>query len=170
EIGESKENDLPDDWSEKSEHWQSKAEQRYFDDLADIAHGSSSVAAQLWLHSLCSLEQEDKKESTDADFSKEEQQAANSTLVKQPRRPNLPSLSQDDRYLLFSLCLHGKISLSALAISLGENEIKIQAQLQYLRRSGVIEYDENLFWLNPAYYLQITKDLDKNKFPVGENS
>lgn len=161
--------DRSEEQSETSENWTCKAERQYFERLVEISDGISSVAARLWLHSLYLTEPEEAEESLDGDRAEPRGQMWEAIGQKRPDLPDLPALSQDDRYLLFSLCLHGSMALSDLALSLGEKENKIKSQVQLLRRRRIIELDKGLFRLNPAYYLQLRKDLDDNKFPLGEN-
>ena len=158
--------DNRDDRNDKSEievdneeNWTSKSEQRYYSHLANISLGMSSVAAKLWVKSLCVLESDE--ESTNSDT------ASKSFILQKAVLPELPTLTKDDRYLLYSTSLHGNMSLSELALSLGEPESTVRAQVQFLWRSGVIECKQGTISLNPIYYPRVRTNLDNNQFLVG---
>lgn len=146
-----------------------KEEKRYFEHLTSISRGLSAVAAQYWLNSLRLPSSENDDEPAATESGEEKQPISTVTVVKQSERPNLPTLSKDERYLLFSLGLHDSLTLGDLALSLGEQPYIVQAQVQTLQRHGVIESDQGLLRINPTYYVQIQKDLNENKFLVGEN-
>lgn len=82
--------------------------------------------------------------------------------------PSLPILTTGDRYLLYSILLHGQISVTHLATSLGERESHIQAQAQVLLRAGLINRQQDQIKIDPSYYLSIRADLERNNFLVGE--
>lgn len=131
--------------------------QEHFDYLSYIAQGLSSAAAQLWLKSLsmANIENIDTQE-----------KETENILVEydKVKSLDLPELSGNDRYLLFSLLLHKEINLSHLALSLGEPESRIQFQIQKLLRMGVIQRLNNLLSIHPAYYPKLHKHLKKYNF------
>ncbi|GAB4238784.1 MAG: hypothetical protein Kow00121_65620 [Elainellaceae cyanobacterium] len=142
------------------EVWASNAEERYFDHLADISLGLSQVAAQLWLHSLGYVEESEPEE-----LPTEENKPI---TLKQATLPDLPTLSKDDRYLLFSLGLHGGMRLADLALSLGDAESLVRTQVQALWRSGVILRQQDLWQLNPYHYPRLRRELNNNQVLVGD--
>lgn len=179
----------PDESSDEFEAWSSKDEKRYFDSLASTTSGLSSVAAHLWLRSL-RLPSQDSDESDDSDESNshdsnksnsdttqtDSSQTQNGSDSSKPvvRRkkaslPNLPKLTADDRYLLFSLLLHGGMNLSHLSLSLGDDDGKVRARMQMLQRAGVIERSHQLLEVNPAFYPSLRADLSQNNFLVGDD-
>ena len=145
--------------ADNEENWTSQSEQRYYNHLADISLGMSRVAARLWLKSLCVLELEE--ESTNSDT------ASKSFILQRVTLPELPTLTKDDRFLLYSMSLHGNMTLSELALSLGERESNVRAQIQLLWRSGVIERQQESIELNPSYYPRVRTNLENNQFLLG---
>ncbi|MGD1805111.1 hypothetical protein ACP6PL_06675 [Dapis sp. BLCC M126] len=131
--------------------------QENFDYLSYISQGLSSVAAQLWLQSL-SL----------ANLENINTQAEDTETIlveyKKVKSLDLPELTADDRYLLFSMLLHKEINLSDLALSLGESESIIQFQIENLLRMGIIQRLNNLFSVHPAHYLKLCRYLKKYNF------
>ena len=128
-----------------------------FDYLSSLSQGLSSVAAQLWLQSLslANLEnintQAEDKETILVEY-------------KKVKFLDLPELTADDRYLLFSILLHKEINLSHLALSLGEPENIIQFQIEKLLRVGIIQRLNNLFSVHPAHYIKLCRYLKKYNF------
>lgn len=128
-----------------------------FDSLSSIAQGLSSVAAQLWLQSLslANLEnintQAEDKETILVEY-------------KKVKSLDLPELTADNRYLLFSILLHKEINLSHLALSLGEPESIIQFQIEKLLRIGIIQGLNNLLSVHPAHYIKLCRYLKKYNF------
>ena len=156
------ERDSPTDKSElngdNEDNWTSKSERRYYSHLANISLGLSSIAARLWVESLWVLESE--AESINSDI------ASKSFILQKATLPELPTLSKEDRYLLYSLNLHGHMTLSELALSLAERESIVQRQVEILRRSGIIEVKQDRIQLNPTYYPKIRTNLDNNRFLI----
>jgi hypothetical protein len=163
EDNQSDENDLTD---ENEDNWESLSQKSFFQHLATISLGLSHVASRLWLLSLGMEEEETSKEQKQGD--KQANDSAPHIILQKTVLPNLPQLTKDDLYLLFSLGLHGKMTLSELTISLGEEEIKVQNQVQILCNSGVVEHRNKLLTINPAYYPQIQKYLSRNNFFLGD--
>lgn len=144
-------------------NWISLLEKNSFEHLAEISLGLSSVASRLFLLSLGMEEDEDK--SIDSDENKKKK-----TLKLQIQSsPDLPELSKDNRFLLFSLCLHGGLQLPELALSLGESYNKVRNQVQYLSSLGLLENKKGVININPAHYPRLRKDLDDNQFLMGKN-
>ncbi|NEP56966.1 MAG: hypothetical protein F6K31_08055 [Symploca sp. SIO2G7] len=145
---------------ESTKNGQKNQSQSYFERLEDLALGISAVAAQLWLSSLKYLPSET------APIEEENLGKIQPTAVT---LPDLPKLTADDRYLLFSLLLHGQINLPCLALSLGEAESIVQSQVQVLLRSGVIWRRQQLLMVNPAHYPRLRWELTHNNFFIEEN-
>lgn len=150
---------------ENEEGWESSSQQSYFEHLALISLGLSHVASRLWLLSL-GIEKEEEKSNEEVREDKDENDSSPNIVLQKIVLPNLPELTKDDRYLLFSLCLHGQMTLSELAVSLGDQQIKVQNQVQILCNSGVVEHRNKLLTINPAYYSQLKKDLTRNNFLI----
>ena len=134
----------------------------HFDRLADTSRGSLAVAAELWWRSLRLPETEESSEKTE--------NPVNNTVVKldKVKLLELPSdLTAQDRYLLFSLLLHQKMTLQDLALSLGDSESTIQFELQKLVRTGIIKRDRLSFSINPAHYPRLQSYLKHNNFITG---
>ncbi len=131
------------------------AQQRYFRRLTTRSRGISSVATQLFLNSL-------SYEVINPD-SEEEQKKIKG---ENPYLPDLPNLSHNQHYLLFSLLLHGAITLPHLAYSLGDDENLVQHLVQVLSRSGVIKRQGALFKVDPVHYPRLRDDLDGNNFLI----
>ena len=136
----------------------------YFDRLADISKGVATVAVQGFLKSI-------HYEEVDEDEPEDKTTPERQSLVAQiPKLPKLPSMESADRYLLYSLLLHGDLSISALADSLGDSESEVQGRVQLLRREGVIEQRDLLLKINPIYYPKIKQELAANNFIINRQS
>lgn len=146
--------------------WESASQQSYYEHLSKISLGLSQVASRLWLLSLGIEEEQSEDEDSEDLENKDENESSAQIILQKIVLPDLPTLTKDDRYLLFSLCLHGEMTLSELALSLGEEEIQVQNQFQNLCNSGVIEQRNNFFHINPVYYPQLKRDLSDNNFLV----
>ncbi|MGB6169360.1 MAG: hypothetical protein WBF52_17380 [Geitlerinemataceae cyanobacterium] len=159
DVGEdSRESDESKKKDDLSQKWRSSSEQDYFEKLATVSRGVSGVAAELWLLSLSPIEEElEGKKSSCV-----------SSLSKQIKLPDLPSLSQVERHLLYALLLQGQISLSHLAVSLDETESFVRARIGVLRRSGLLRTKNREIHVNPAHFFRLNNDLKNNRFLVGE--
>lgn len=152
---ESDESEKEDGFSEK---WRSSSEQDYFEKLAKVSRGFSSVAAELWLLSLSLIEEElEGKKSIGI-----------SPLSKQIKLPDLPDLTQAERHCLYALLLQGQISLSHLAVSLDETESFVRARVGVLRRSGLLRTQDGKIHVNPLHFFRLNNSLKNNRFLVGE--
>ncbi|GAB4538259.1 MAG: hypothetical protein Tsb0014_27760 [Pleurocapsa sp.] len=134
----------------------------YFDLLADITQGVSTVAVQGFLKSI-GYQESDQEDEEDNTKSKKD-----ILVAKTPKLANLPTLESADLYLLYSLLLHGDLTISALAESLGDEEGEVQARVQTLRRHGVVEQQNKVLKVNPIYYPQLKKELASNNFIIGK--
>ncbi len=163
DFGEST-NDSDHALEDEQENWSSKNEKQYFERLANISEGFSQTAAYLWLDSLQTVKPLETSDSQTVDNQKEPSEKR--LMIKRASFPSLPQLTKEDRYLLSSIGLHGTISLSALAISLGEAENQIRMQVKKLKRTGIIVQNQELLRFNPIYYYQIKRDLIDNQIII----
>lgn len=83
-----------------------------------------------------------------------------------PKLPPLPELSQSDFYLLYSLMLHGDLTIRALANSLGDAPQIVNNQVQMLRNAGVIEQKDGVIKTNPTHYPKLRRELSRNNFII----
>ncbi|MEL7034559.1 MAG: hypothetical protein AAFO04_02905 [Cyanobacteria bacterium J06592_8] len=150
------ENPLEEEPEEEKE-WTSKKEKRYFERLVNLSEGLSQAAAHLWLDSLQYIQSSDS-----------EVQEEKHLILKRVLLPKLPEIDKDERYLLASIGLHREISLSALALSLGEEELTIIIQLQRLLKTGIIGLRNEQLYLTPAYYSRLKRDLMDNRILLGD--
>jgi biotin operon repressor len=87
-----------------------------------------------------------------------------------PDLPKLPNLPWRDRYLLYSLLLHERLTLEELAESLGENSHVMRTYVQELRLAGLIQGNFKALEVNPLYYAQLRLELAQNNFSItGDN-
>lgn len=125
----------------------------YFDRLASISKGVSIVAIQAFLKSISYQQKEDKP---------------GKILAETPKTPSLPNLEPADQYLLYSLLLHGDLTIAALAESLGDLESEVQGRVQVLRRKGIAEQKNRIIKINPIYYPKIKQELASNNFIINK--
>ncbi|MEO0377319.1 MAG: ArsR family transcriptional regulator [Cyanobacteria bacterium P01_A01_bin.17] len=125
-------------------------EDRYFKTLAALSNGNRIVAEQLFLQSIHPV---------DADH-------LETLELGIPELPSLPSLEESDNYLLYSLLLHGEMTLSALADSLGETLPTLRYQAQALQQSEVILQREDRLSINPLYDPKLRQSLALNNFVI----
>lgn len=130
-----------------------KIKQGYYEKLTDISQGIGNVAGDLWWRSW-------KIDDTNTDT--EETRYA----ITRPKLPDLPILIVEDHYLLYSLLLHGGMSLAHLTTSLGKSQSVVKSRTQYLLQNGVIGKEQNLLYVNPAYYPRLKSLLGNNNFLV----
>ncbi|MEN8447813.1 MAG: ArsR family transcriptional regulator, partial [Cyanobacteria bacterium J06555_13] len=78
----------------------------------------------------------------------------------------LPDLSQSDLYLLYSLMLHGDLTIKSLANSLGDAPQVVTNQVQMLRSADVIEQKDSVIKTNPVHYPNLRRELAKNNFII----
>jgi len=87
-------------------------------------------------------------------------------ITTTPKLPFLPELSQSDLYLLYSLMLHGDMTVKALADSLGDSPNVVTNQVQVLRNQGIIEQRERVLKVNPVHYPKVRRELSRNNFII----
>ena len=126
----------------------------YFDRLASISQGVSTVAIEGFLASICQCQTE------------EEDSTEKQLIAQMPNLPELPALEPADRYLLYSLLLHGDLSIGALVESLADEESEVQARVQVLLRKGIVEQQERVLTINPIHYPKLKQELASNNFII----
>ena len=131
------------------------AESIYFEDLASVSKGVSVIALNAFLASI-------SYESPDEDEERGVIQA------ESPELPNLPTLESMDHYILYFILLHGDITLSALAHSIGDRESRIRKRIRFLREEGLVEEDNEILKVNPIYYPKLKQELIDNNFVIKE--
>ncbi len=102
--------------------------QKYFEQLADIVEGESLVAAQDFLNSIYQAQEAEKENENEYKL-----------LINYPQLTKLPFVDFSEQYILYSLLLHGHLTLSDLAESLGDERAEVTGKVQILRRKGIIK-------------------------------
>lgn len=136
---------------------QQKAQKIYFEKLANKSGGVASLALQLFLNSL-------RYEVTN--LSSDDEHIA--VRAEEPSLPDVPDLSFEEQYLLFSLILHGSLSLPNLSSTLEEVEDVVVRLVQNLHRTQIIEQRDELLRINLIYYPKLRDLLDKNHFMIAK--
>lgn len=145
--------------------------QAYWDSLASQSAGVSRIAAKLWLQSLriekTIVEDEDLSQTK---LSKTTPKDQPFTLYEtKPSLPDLPELTDIDRYLLHSLLIHGQMTSAHLAFSLGQQESQVQTRIQALLREGVLERSSGALAVQASYYPRLKAELENNNFFAAED-
>ncbi|NJL86917.1 MAG: hypothetical protein HC886_14640 [Leptolyngbyaceae cyanobacterium SM1_1_3] len=144
-----------------------------YEDLANISHGISGVAARLWRTSLryqlgsTKSESETDPDSLPPEATVAEILAAGSLKQQRARYPEMPDLSAAEDYLIYAILLHGSITVPHLALSLGELEVQVRAQVQKLLRQEVLHNQDGILTVEPAYYPKLQDRLRQNNFVIG---
>lgn len=134
----------------------------YFEKLADISEGVSTIAVQGFLKSI-------RYEKIDDEDDDDETSSEPKKLVAQvPKLPDIPELESVDQYILYSLLLHGDLTISTLAKSLGDAEAEVQPRIQLLRQEGLVEESDRVLKINPIYYPKIKRELAGNNFIINK--
>lgn len=120
--------------------------------LAALAGGGPRIAAALWLESL--------RLESDSDGAEMRQ--------VRPALPDLPSLTDVDRYILHSLLIHGTMRSEHLAFGLGLPSHRLQPRIHWLLGEGLIEAKAGELSVQPSHYPGLVKALDDNNFFTGE--
>ena len=135
----------------------------YWDTLANLAFGNGAIASHLWLKSLRM-----KSEDLTAEGTLPTDAMQIHLVLTKPVLPTLMTLEPMDRYLLHSLLLHGKMTRSHLALSLGETERAIRSRVQVLRRESILIQKGQYLSVHPAYYPKLRTELSNNNFLIGQ--
>ena len=138
----------------------------YFERLADVSEGVSTVAMQAFLKSIHYEELEPSFEKKLKELKSEQKKAV---IAKVPKLLELPELEPADQYLLYSLLMHGDLTVSALAESLGDAIYQVQARVQVLRQQGIVEQRQKILQINPIYYPEIKRELASNNFVIDKH-
>lgn len=152
-----------------SDNHDSDLRQSYWKSLSACSSGVSQIAVNLWLQSLRIKKDEDSQAEDLSDYNFSATDTSESTLVLhevKPSLPNLPSLSSMDRYLLHSLLIHGSMSRSHLALSLGEPESQLQSRIQLLLREDVLSSKNGRLSVQACHYSKLKTELSNNNFFV----
>ncbi|MEM6403392.1 MAG: helix-turn-helix domain-containing protein [Cyanobacteria bacterium P01_D01_bin.116] len=134
---------------------------RYFKKLASVSEGVNTVAAQVFLRSI-------RYEYKDAEDEKNED-TKGFLSAQNPELPNFSRLNADEHYILYSVLLHGDLTLSTLSESLGDERSFIKGRVQMLRRKGLIEQKNGLLTINPIHYPRLKNELSNNNFIIYES-
>ncbi|NEQ32359.1 MAG: hypothetical protein F6K04_15385 [Leptolyngbya sp. SIO4C5] len=148
---------------------QSEKAEVLYADLDHISHGISSVALQLWWRSL-GYELETTEAATDnpdPDATLAELFEAGHLKQQRSSYPDMPSLSATEEYLIYSILLHGDMTVAHLSLSLGESEEQVRAQVQKLLRQEILTKQDDIITVEPAYYPQLRDRLRQNNFVIG---
>ncbi len=137
--------------------WTSEQEKKFFNSLAYKSGGSSYIAGNLWLNSLSVIEVE---------ISENKELKEEKIIATLPSYPDF-TIQQTDRQLIYAIGCHGKISINNLANILGEEQIKLKAQIHRLIKLKLISYDGELISLNSLTYPKLIDDLKYNHFLIG---
>ena len=153
-------------------------QEEYFERLSDLSEGVSTTALQLFIKSI-HHEEVSAEEFADEDQDDEDQDietigtildakppSVHHLVARLPRLPNLPELEQNDLYITYSLLIHGDLTLSALAESLGEDQQTINNSVQLLRKAGLLEKQGEVIKVNPLHYPRLKKQLASENFIV----
>ncbi|MBE9215444.1 ArsR family transcriptional regulator [Plectonema cf. radiosum LEGE 06105] len=127
---------------------------RYFEKLASVSQGLNTVATEIFLRSIPYEIKENDNVILEA---------------QNPELPNLPSLDAHAHYILYSLLLHGDLTLAALSESLGDEINFVKGQIQMLRRQGLVKKKHEILTLNPIHYPQLKTELANNNFIIYES-
>ncbi|MGF1512080.1 MAG: hypothetical protein ACFB5Z_00050 [Elainellaceae cyanobacterium] len=151
--------------------------QDYFERLADLSDGVSTVALQLFVKSIYYEEVKgevkekliDTVEASDEtieDYVDLEPEPMHRIIAKLPKLPSLPKLEQSDLYILYSLLVHGDLTLEALAKSLGEERQLVNDSVQIMRGKGIVEQRKDTIKVNPMHYPRLKRRLASNNFII----
>lgn len=145
--------------------------ENYWQNLASLAVGGGTVASELWLRSL-RFREDDLPKDIDLEslngYADEWQDWHLPLRLVNPILPSLASLEMSDYYLLHALLIHGSISRDLLALSLGETESQVQAQVQKLLRSHILQQTQQGLSVQPAHYPKLKTELSSNNFLIGD--
>jgi hypothetical protein len=139
--------------------------------LAIQSSGVSQIAANLWLQSLrLNADPLDTDPLPQIELNDITDNGQNIVLqTVKASLPSLPSLDNIDRYLLHSLMIHGAMSRPHLALSLGESESQVQAQVQRLLREQVLVQGKGVLSIRAVHYTKLKAELANNNFFVGKD-
>ncbi len=173
---------LKDEVFSEDDNDDKNAKRDYFDRLADISDGVAVVALQVFIKSLryktVEAEREEKPDvfgdiPPRLDTAGKEDKTLRPAIKPDrrlvavtPKLPPLPELSQSDMYLLYSLMMHGDLTIVAVAESLGDAPQITNNRVQFLRKAGIIEQRGEVIKVNPIHYPKLRRELFKNNFII----
>jgi len=132
-----------------------KVKEDYFSELTEISKGNLIVAIALFFKSLrYILPEEDQENQT------------GKLRIIYPNTPSLPSVSQQERYLLYCVGLHKYIAKADLVEILAEHQTVVNNQINHLLQVELIHYKDGLISLNNMFYFKLHKSLKDNQFYV----
>ena len=126
-----------------------------------MSEGVNTIAVQIFLRSICYEPKETENEENDGELG--------SLVAENPELPNLPRLNADEHYILYSLLLHGDLTLPALSESLGDEKSFVKGKIQMLRRAGIVEQNNGILTINPIHYPRLKNELSNNNFIIYES-
>lgn len=121
--------------------------------LSELSCGSYRIASELWLGGL--------RVDPDDESGKVRQ--------SRPALPDLPSLTDEDRYLLHSLLIHGTMRRSHLAFGLGLPSHRLEPRIHRLLAEGVLQDSGGELSVMPAHYPCLVKELANSNHFTGES-
>ena len=146
--------------------WRSSDERKYFEAIESEAGGVAAVAEAVWQWSLHYELNDPDTSDTVAHSPSTETDPVGVVKRGDIGAPDIPSLTREDRFLLYAILLHGRLSGSHLSLSLAEPQGMVRAQLQALSRQDLITRTQHCWAVNPAYFPSLRKDLRRNNFLV----
>ena len=168
--------------SDEPDDEETNAIQDYFERLASISDGVAIVALQIFIKSLRYKIVESEEDGEPSEFGdipprlneqgeedhtlRPEVKSDRTLMAVTPKLPTLPDLSQSDMYLLYSLMLHGDLTVLAVAESLGDAPQVVNNQVQFLRKAGIIEQQGEIIKANPIHYPKLRRELSRNNFII----
>lgn len=152
-----------------------KLQTDYFERLSDLSEGVSSTAVQLFTKSIYYEKLSETKLDDDVqNAEKIETQIDSETsldyrlLARKPLLPNIPELKQNDLYILYSLLIHGDLTLESLSESVGEEQPIIKKYIQGLRRATLVHQDGLVIRVNPIHFPRLKGRLESENFTIAD--
>lgn len=140
--------------------WEEDSDRQFYEALANAANGLATPAAYLW---LSAFKVEDivvaNEDGVNAD-------APPRLKRNKPSRPRLPELTNNERYLIYALLLHGGMSLERLSQSLGDSASTVGSWTRRLLRSRVLVLEGDSIRVNPLYYPGLKSHLSGHNFLI----
>ncbi|MBC1260861.1 hypothetical protein FQK07_06160 [Synechococcus sp. BSF8S] len=143
----------PPDHHESSGEGANDTEPDQWIQLFELSCGSYRIASELWLGGL-RLDPDDE---------------GGKVRQSRPALPDLPSLKDEDRYLLHSLLIHGTMRRSHLAFGLGLPSHRLEPRIHRLLAEGVLQDSAGELSVMPAHYPCLVKELVNSNHFTGES-
>lgn len=135
--------------------WASEAEGDQVDlwsQLAELSSGSHRIASEIWVENLRVHPAGEGKQLLPARYV----------------LPDFPSLMDEDRYILHSLLIHGRIRREHLAFGLGLPCHRLQPRIQWLLGEGLIHESAGELSVRPWHYPSLVKEMANSNLFTGE--